>query len=215
MAILGDRQVTSPPELALWLLGLGINLIWNPPARPQENGAVERSQGVGKKWGEPHTCVTDRELQRRMDKFDQLQRERYPFHGQQSRLQSHPELTRPRRRYTRTRERASWRWDLVTEHLKEYAVTRKVDIKGSVSLYNRNHYVGISYARQHVVVMYDAIEHQWEFYNAWGQILRRRPAPELSAQRICALDVLHHKKSRQPKSRQNPLSELTAKPSGR
>lgn len=192
-----------PTELSLWLLGLGIELIWNAPARPQENGVVERSQGVGKNWGEPHTCSNIRELQQRMDKFDRLQRERYPFQGLQSRLEAFPELLKPRRRYTPTQERKIWRWDLVTEHLQQYAIVRKVDAKGSVSIYNRQQYVGIAFARQHVVVSYDAVEHNWEFFDARGSFLRSQPAPELSSQRIYALDVLRHGNTRYPKSRQN------------
>src|ERR671934_175688 len=39
-----------PTALALWLLGLGIELHWNPPRQPQRNGVVERSQGTGKRW---------------------------------------------------------------------------------------------------------------------------------------------------------------------
>ena len=39
--------------LALWLIGLGIEVIWNPPRCPQANGVVERSQGTGKRWAEP------------------------------------------------------------------------------------------------------------------------------------------------------------------
>src|SRR5688500_11212947 len=47
-----------PTDLALWLIGLGVDLWWNPPRRPQDNGVVERSQGTGKRWGEPHTCAS-------------------------------------------------------------------------------------------------------------------------------------------------------------
>jgi transposase InsO family protein len=35
-----------PPPLALWLIGLGLELAWIPPRRPQRNGVVERSHGV-------------------------------------------------------------------------------------------------------------------------------------------------------------------------
>jgi transposase InsO family protein len=37
-----------PPELACWLIGLGVEVTWNPPHHPQANGVVERSQGIGK-----------------------------------------------------------------------------------------------------------------------------------------------------------------------
>lgn len=192
-----------PTELALWLLGLGIELIWNPPARPQDNGVVERSQGTGKNWAEPHTCRTSRELQQRVNKFDAIQRENYPTIGKLSRLEAFPELRTPCRRYRSAQERKVWNWNLVTEHLSHYTVIRKVDKKGAVSIYNRQKYVGIAYAGQPVSVRYDAVEHEWEFYDAEGHILRRQPAPELSAERIYALDVLNHHKARPLKSWQN------------
>ena len=51
-----------PTDLALWLIGLGIEMIWNTPRRPQENGVVERSQGTAKRWAEPRACATAEEL---------------------------------------------------------------------------------------------------------------------------------------------------------
>jgi hypothetical protein len=58
-----------PTERALWLLGLGVRVLCNPPRRPQRNGVVERSQGVGQRWGEPHSCASAAaaELQARLD----------------------------------------------------------------------------------------------------------------------------------------------------
>src|SRR5262249_59416637 len=44
-----------PTELACWPIGLGIELVWNPPRRPQANGAIERSQGEPKDWAAPGT----------------------------------------------------------------------------------------------------------------------------------------------------------------
>src|SRR3954471_12459569 len=66
-----------PTELALWLIGLGVRAVWDPPRRPQRNGVVERSQGVGQDWGEPHTGAGAAELQTRLDELDRVQREEY------------------------------------------------------------------------------------------------------------------------------------------
>ena len=74
-----------PPALALWLIGLGIELVWNPPRQPQYNGVVERSQGTAKRWAEPERCATVAELQERLRADDALQREHYPFQGGRSR----------------------------------------------------------------------------------------------------------------------------------
>src|SRR5437879_4946564 len=42
-----------PTALALWLVGLGVDLLFNPPRQPQRNGVVEKSQDTGQRWCEP------------------------------------------------------------------------------------------------------------------------------------------------------------------
>src|SRR3989442_7242466 len=66
-----------PTDLALWLVGLDIGMIWNHPRTPQENGVVERSQGTGKRWAEPRACTSVEDLQARLTTMDQIQREDY------------------------------------------------------------------------------------------------------------------------------------------
>ena len=56
-----------PTDLALWLIGLGVEMIRNTPNCPQENGVVERSQGTGNRWCEPWTCEATTELQSRLE----------------------------------------------------------------------------------------------------------------------------------------------------
>jgi transposase InsO family protein len=128
--------------LALWLIGLGVGMIWNPPRRPQDNGVVERSQGTGKRWGEPHTCRDFNELQQRLDEMDRIQREVYPSIERRSRWEAFPELRQPTRTYSKAWEKRAWDMELVLAHLADYSVPRRVDRKGQLSVYNRNHYVG-------------------------------------------------------------------------
>jgi transposase InsO family protein len=178
-----------PPTLALWLLGLGIEMVWNPPRQPQKNGVVERSQGTGKRWAEPHTCASAGELQQRLDDDDRLQREQYPVVKTLSRWQLFPELAHSGRRYRATAEKKSWDLDRVRQHLAGYAVPRKVDCTGQVSLYNRNYYVGVVHAGQTVYVMFDPHNSDWLFANADGNQLRSQPAVEITAERICSLKL--------------------------
>lgn len=88
-----------PPELALWLLGLGLEMVWIPPACPRENGVVERSQDIGQDWFEPETCGDAAELQQRCDTYDRRQRERYPYCHGLSRWQVYPTLRHSGRPY--------------------------------------------------------------------------------------------------------------------
>src|SRR5438046_190655 len=86
-----------PTALALWLVGLGVGLTFNPPRQPQYNGVVEKSQDTGQRWAEPHTCRNAAELQARLDEVDRIQREEYPSLRGRSRLSVFPQLRQPER----------------------------------------------------------------------------------------------------------------------
>lgn len=180
-----------PTDLALWLIGLDVEMLWNPPRRPQDNGVVERSQGTGKRWTEPAKCRTPQELQERADDMDQIQREEYPSVHGRSRWQAYPELAHRQRPYSQAWEKDHWDLELVLAHMADYSVSRRVDSKGQVSLYGRNHYVGKPYARQDVYVMFDPLDREWVFSNAQGTQLRRRTAQEITPERIKKLQVAH------------------------
>lgn len=178
-----------PPEMALWLLGLGIEMLWIAPACPQQNGVVERAQGTGQNWAEPPHCRTAAELQARCDLMDQRQRERYPYRAGRSRSEVYPELRQADRRYTRRGERSAWdaakAWAVVAQQV----VPRRVDCTGSVSIYHRTRYVGKPYIGQQVYVSLDPSGPTWVIADAAGNELRTHAAEELSAERICSLRV--------------------------
>src|SRR3954447_3252919 len=87
-----------PRELALWLIGLGVGVIWNRPRCPRMNGVVERSQGVTQQWIEPET-LEPAQVQGRLDWAIRIQRELYPAIQGQSRVAAFPALLTPRRPY--------------------------------------------------------------------------------------------------------------------
>jgi hypothetical protein len=178
-----------PTDLALWLLGLAIGVQPNPPRRPQDNGVVERSQGTGKRWAEPGACADAAELQQRLLEMDLIQREEYPSLEGRSRLEAYPELKHSGRVYSPSWERKHWRLDLVLAHLAGYAVPRKVDKSGTVSVYNRNHYVGKLHSGKIVYVMLDPLRREWIFSDDRGQQLRTQPAEQLCRKRIETLTV--------------------------
>lgn len=182
-----------PPDLALWLIGLGVAMIWNPPRQPQRNGVVERSQGTGKRWGEPSTCRTHKELQRRLEELDEIQRAVYPSVNQGSRLQAFPQLAHSDRPYDEGWEKRHWDLSLVLTHMADYRVVRRVDQKGQVSLYNRGHYVGKLYRGQDIYAALDPVDREWVFSTVEGVQIRRRQADEITPQRIGKLDVTHRR----------------------
>jgi hypothetical protein len=151
-----------PSELALWLIGLGIGMIWNTPRRPQENGVVERSQGTGARWCEPQTCET---------------------------VAYFPGLAHSGRIYSRESEVSLWDWNRVTTHLSGYVSARRVNEHGAVSIYNRGDYVGRAFHGQDVYVTFDPETNEWVFSDASGRELRHKTAKEMSPERVMALDV--------------------------
>ena len=178
-----------PPELSLWLLGLGMEMHWNDPHQPTQNAVVERSQRTGKAWAEAGQCDSPEQLQDRLQEMDAVQREAYPWREGQSRAAAYPQLAHSGRVYSAAWERQHWELERVLQHLAGYAVRRKVDKNGDVSLYHRPHYVGIRSAGQDVYVMVDPERVEWVFADERNQQLRVQPAEELTAERIRSLNV--------------------------
>jgi len=178
-----------PTDLELWLLGMGVGVDPNPPRRPQDNGVVERSQGTSKRWGEPWTCDSPEELQRRLKEMDEIQRQEYPSVAGQSRCEAFPQLVHSGRAYTREWEEAHWSLALVAANLASYAVRRRVDASGAISLYNRRHSVGIIHKRKNVHVMFDPETHEWIVADEDGRQLSRQLATRISREDIMNLTV--------------------------
>ncbi len=196
-----------PPDLALWLAGLGLSLVWNPPRHKQANAVIERAHGVCQRWVEPHTCRDAAALQARLDHFTALQRERYPHRGAPSRLDAWPALAAGGRPYDPAAEAALWDERRVWAFLAERVVLRRVDKVGRISLANRALGVGRAWAGQTVTVRLalDGDAPVWRIRDAQGALLRQHPAPELARDRILALDV----------SRRRPQRRRRAKPHAR
>lgn len=187
-----------PPDLALWLLGLGIQLLWNRPRHAQGNAVVERAHGVCQRWSEPGTCADVGELQARLDDVTTLQRERYPARAGQSRLVAYPALAQVRRPYDPRQEGRRWRVQRVWAALREGIWTRRVDKVGRISLANWPITVGRPWAGQTVTVrlVVAANRPHWRIRDAHGTLLAQQPAAALSRARIRALDVSRRRPSR-------------------
>lgn len=104
-----------------------------------------------------------------------------------SRSEVYPGLAHSGRSYAQSKEAKKWDLQRVKEHLAGYAVTRKVDGKGQVSLHDRSYYVGVVHGGQTVYVMYDPEQSEWLFTDADGKQVRSQRAVEIDAQRICSL----------------------------
>jgi hypothetical protein len=173
------------------LIGLGIEMIWNPPRRPQANGVIERSQGVEKNWAEPWACVDGAELQRRAGETDQLQREAYAGPGEQPRWQEFPGLAHSGRPYWPEVEASLWDLERVKAHLARYVVRRKVDPLGKVSIYSRPRPVSRAWIGEVVNIGFDAEDCCWVATADDRQELRRIEAPEVSREAVMGLRLCY------------------------
>jgi hypothetical protein len=185
-----------PPALALWFIGLGIGVIWNPPGHPQANGVVERIHGLLGAWGEPATCPNFAAWERRLRWIETVQRERYPIAGSGSRLAAFPTLAGGGRPYETIREADLWNLGRVDAYLSQGVWRRRVDKTGRITLYNWAYGVGRRYARQEVLVRFAPQTHEWVVYDAAGDEVARHPAHQIRTDRILALDIAYQKPSR-------------------
>jgi hypothetical protein len=187
-----------PPVLALWWLGLGIAVIWNHARRPQENGFVERVNGLVDQWGEPQECPSFAEWSKRIAWLVQTQREEYPAKQGQSRSATYPTLDTNPRRYRPADEAKNWKLSAVQSYLMQGRWPRQVSSAGQITLYNRTYRVGRAYAKSQVWVRYDASAAAWVIEDERGQELVRHVASEITAKRIRRLDVSYRKGAAQP-----------------
>lgn len=194
-----------PSEMALWLIGLGIEILFIPAGRPQHNGVVEKSQGTGKRWAEPGQCRRPCDLQRRVNTMDRRHRENYPMAPDNlTRMQRYPELAHSGRPYTLEEEAEQWNLQRVLDYftMRALVAERTVDRGGYVSLYSRRYYVGKKRWREVVYASLDPSGPSWRFENAAGHLCGEKPAEQFDADRIRSLRVSAQKRENsKPKNR--------------
>lgn len=188
-----------PPALALWWIGLGISMIWNHPRSPQENGFVERVNGLVDQWGEPSDCPSFELWSERIAWLVRTQREEYPAKAGQSRSAAYPSLYSNPRRYLEAEEVAQWKLRRVQAYLAQGRWARQVSKVGQITLYNHVYSVGRPQAGSQVWVDYDAASAAWVIVDERGEELARHLAREITAERIRQLAVSEGKGAGQPK----------------
>ncbi len=185
-----------PSALALWWMGLGIEVVWIPPGKPQYNGVVERAQGVLQQWAEPHTWQDFQSGQARLAWAVEMQREGYRGKDGKTRLERYPELRTAGRPYRPEEEAAIWSLAEVDRRLATGSWKRKVGKTGQISLYNWAYSVGRQYARQQVFLRWDAQKREWQVRDERGDLIKTLKPKQFDAQAICNLNIAYVKPSR-------------------
>jgi len=150
----GDPQRSSIPVLALWLIGLGIEVIWNRVRCPKDNATVERMQATSSRWAEAEQCSDCTQLQNHLDQAARVQREQYQVRrmGYKNRKELYPAV------WNNTRVYSSSAFDLlrVKDYLGKVTFVRKVSKKGCINFYAQKILVGGCYHNSYVWLHYDA-----------------------------------------------------------
>lgn len=185
-----------PTAFALWLVGLGLKVHFNPAGRPQDNGVIERCNGLGQRWAEVGQCCSAAEAQEHLDGVDDIQRAYMPSVGGQSRMQAYAAVRHSGQAYSRAWEEEQWSLARVEEALEAQVATRKVDAQGRISLYYRTVYVGAKLRGQEVQVQYDRGSKAWVMSSAAGKVVRAVPAIEVSREKIMTLTMHEEAKAK-------------------
>ena len=96
---LGSPQHNTTSVVALWLIGIDVDMIFNKPRCPQANAKVERMQDVSARWSDLHKAQNIKQLQENLDKEALFQRAFFPVSRlkNQTRIACFPELGASRR----------------------------------------------------------------------------------------------------------------------
>jgi hypothetical protein len=190
-----------PPALALWLIGLGVQVHWNPAGRPQHNGTVERTNGVSQDWAEPRAQACRSDLEAALAYAAEVQRERYESIQGRTRLESFPGLLANPRRYSRESEDMLWDLSRVDEFFDGRLYKRKADRIGQIWIDNRGKLLGKAYRGQGVLCRLDPASRDWVVEACNSEEIKRFPAEELSRASILSLQVGYRRESRQGPAR--------------
>jgi hypothetical protein len=183
---LGHPTMTMTPVLALWLIGMDIDMIWNKPRCPQQNGVVENMQATSSRWVELDKIRDLEHLQIRLDQEAFLQREKLPVKrlDRKTRIVCFPELETSRRIYNLN----DFDEQKVYNFLSKKVYTRKVSTVGTISHYGQIFSVGTKFKGQFVQLKFNKESLEWIIYDNQKEI-KRRSADHLDREAILNLTV--------------------------
>lgn len=171
----GNPQRETTPVLALWLIGLGITVIWNRSRTPTDNAKVERCQGVLGNWIEFEKCTDTHALQKQVWKQAKFYNYHFPVRrlNQQKRIEVFPTLPFTGRPWNPV----GFQLQRVLNFLAEGSWQRKVSAKGQVYMYGQRFSVGIKYKHQYASIRLCQKQNQWKVFDQVGNLIKVVPTP--------------------------------------
>jgi hypothetical protein len=170
---LGDPQLEIIPPLALWLLCLGIKVIWNRPATPQDNAKVERSQGVMSKWTEYTKCKDTFALQVRLWEEADFYNYHFPIKRQRGkkRIELFPKLAHTGKHW----DPSNFKLNRALIFLAKGNWERKVSLVGQTAFYGQRFAIGMAYKHQKVSIKLNPNKNIWKIFDAKGNLIKEMP----------------------------------------
>lgn len=180
-----DRYL--PTALALWLVSIGIEVLFNAPRSPQQNGCVECTQRISARWADPASRVDAKDLQAALEQVahDHLHVLRQRAKGDKTRSEQYPDLT-PKSMHDHPPSIDPQR---AKDFLSKFKWARQVYTNGRLSIFASTVVVGKAYAKQIVGVHYDQFAGQWVLSTTNGKEVMRLTGPDLSVDAIQNLTV--------------------------
>lgn len=181
----GDPKLGLVPPLALWLIGLGIKVIWNRPSTPQDNSVVERSQGVMGKWTEYAKCADTDAFQFRLWKEAEFHNLHFPIRrkGNKTRAELFPGLLHTGREWNPK----NFKLNRILAFLAKGDWERKVSSIGQISIYGQRFSIGTKYKHQKVSIKLNPRKNLWNIFGPKGILIKSHPSP-FSEKNIWKLD---------------------------
>lgn len=184
----GDPSRKSIPLLSVWLIGLGIQVIFNRPARPTDNSQVERMQSVTKRWSNPMACQHIEQIQSALEDSIDLQRNHFKLrrHGHKTRIELYPQLNTAYKSY----QTDCFDLNKVYAKIAEGRWERLVSKNGPFYFYNQRFYVGKAYTQQVLQITFDLSNNKWAAYDKNGQLVKYFVVKNITEKIRCDLSKL-------------------------
>ncbi len=184
----GDPKRLQIPLLPLWLVGYGIEPIWNRAAQPTDNAKVERAQGTTANWVDLNTCLDLAFLGRKLCEAILTQWERYPVRrlNGQTRIQAYPTLSVPLRSF----QASSFNYKQVLTFLQGRCWHPKVSKIGLISFYYQRWFLSRKLGNQWVSIRLDASTNEWVSSTTNGEFIKVFTNVVITAEYLLKLPTL-------------------------
>jgi hypothetical protein len=183
---LGNPKMNATPALALWLIAMDVDMIWNKPYTPTQNAKVERMQGTSSRWVEIHNCTDIRMLQARLDAEAIVQRTKLIVRrlNNQTRSAAFPEIQTSRRVFDST----TFDVQRVYRFLATKTYIRKVSANGVLAFYGQKFNIGLKNKSRMVEIKLNIATISWDFYDN-QTLVATKHATHLSEENVRNLSV--------------------------